>query len=36
MTPFCPECGSVIEENWNRCPECELNLNGQQLDEKSQ
>ena len=38
MTPFCPECEAVIEENWNRCPECEceLNLNGQQLDEKSQ
>jgi hypothetical protein len=38
MTPFCPnpDCGAVIEENWNRCPECELDLNAQQLDEKPQ
>ena len=36
MTPFCPECGAVIEEDWNRCPECELDLNAQQLDENSQ
>ena len=38
MTPFCPnpDCGAVIEEDWNRCPECELDLNAQQLDENSQ
>jgi len=38
MTPFCPnpDCGAVIEENLNRCPECELDLNAQQLDEKPQ
>ena len=38
MTPFCPnpECEAEIEENWNRCPECEFDLNAQQLDEKSQ
>ena len=38
MTPFCPnpDCGAEIEENWNRCPECELDLNAQQSDENSQ
>ena len=38
MTPFCPypDCGAVIEENWDLCPECELDLNAQQLDENSQ
>jgi hypothetical protein len=38
MTPFCPnpDCEAEIDENLNRCPECELDLNAQQLDEKPQ
>jgi hypothetical protein len=38
MTPFCPnpDCGAEIDENLNRCPVCELDLNAQQLDEKPQ
>jgi len=38
MTKICPnpECEAEIDENLNRCPVCELDLNAQQLDENSQ
>ena len=36
MSPFCANCGSTIEENWNTCPNCGSNINSHNSGESVQ
>jgi hypothetical protein len=33
MSPFCANCGANVDETWNNCPECGVNIKDQMISD---